>query len=125
MERVINTRDSCLHFLNRSIPFFPKTEICLKPREQRFIKIDVPFIDKISGLVIIKILELKTDCTNTIKVQLIRNTGFLDVTGNSLEQLLFSKDEALGTADLRSIGYHKVKQSSLQLHLKPYYELKS
>ena len=68
IEGVISTRDSCLHFLNRSIHFFPKTDIHLKSREQRFIKIDVPFIDEMFGLAMIKLLDLKTGCTNTIKV---------------------------------------------------------
>ena len=49
IERVISTRDSCLPFMNRSIPSFPKTNVLLKSREQRLIKIDVPFIDEISG----------------------------------------------------------------------------
>ena len=30
IERIISTRDSCLHFLNRSIPFFPKVEVLLR-----------------------------------------------------------------------------------------------
>ena len=66
-EGVISTRDSCLHFLNRSIPFFPRTDILLKPREQRFIKIDMPFIDEISELAMIKLLDLNTGCNKTIK----------------------------------------------------------
>ena len=33
-EEVISTRDLCLHFQNRSIPFFPKRDAFLKPREQ-------------------------------------------------------------------------------------------
>ena len=69
IEGVISARNSSLHFLNRSILFFSKTEIILKPRKQRFIKIDVPFVDKISGLVMIKLLHLKTGCTKTIKVE--------------------------------------------------------
>ena len=48
MEGVISNRDSYLHILNRSIPFFTMTEIILKPGEQTFIKNDVPFIDEIS-----------------------------------------------------------------------------
>ena len=59
MEEVISTRDSCLHFPNRYIPFFPKTDVLLKPREPRFIKIDVPFIDEKSGLTMIKLLDVK------------------------------------------------------------------
>ena len=75
--------------------------------EQRFIKIDVPFIDKIYGLIMIKLLDLKTVCTSMIK--LTRNTEFLDMTNNSSEPNIFSKDEAIGVVDLRSIGYQKVK----------------
>ena len=44
-----------------------KTEILLRHREHRFIKIDVHFVDEISGLVTIKLLDHKTCCTNTIK----------------------------------------------------------
>ena len=45
--------------LNRYIPFSPKTDIPLMPREERFIKINVPFIDEISGLAMIKLLDFK------------------------------------------------------------------
>ena len=55
-------------------------DILLKPREQRLIKINVPFIDEISELAMIKLLDLQTGCANTIKVKFIRNNGFRDVT---------------------------------------------
>ena len=108
MEGVISPRDSCIDFLNGSILFFPMTDVLLKPREQRFIKIDVPFINEICRLAMIKLLYLKTGATDTIKVKFMRNAGFLDVTNNSSETLMFSRDEALNQ---RSIGHYKVKQS--------------
>ena len=43
----------------------------------------MPFIDEISGLTTIKLLDLKTGCTNAIKVKVTRNTGFLEVSNNS------------------------------------------
>ena len=43
----------------------------------------------------IKLLDFKPGCTNTIKVTFIRNTGYLDVTNNSPETLIFSKDETV------------------------------
>ena len=76
-------------------------------------KIDVPFIDEISRLAIIKLCDLQTGRTNTMKVKLIRKTRFLDVTNTEL--LIFSKDRPLGVVDLRSIGYYKVKQSIILL----------
>ena len=112
---VIGSRDSCLHFLNKSIPFFPKTDVLLKPREQRFIKIDIPLIGKTSGLDMIKLLDLKMGCADTINVKFIRNTVFLDVTYSSSETHIFS-DEAMSVVDLRSIGYYKIIQSTMQHH---------
>ena len=43
---------------------FPKEEGILKPKEQRFIKIEVLFIDEISGLVIVKLLDKKEEYIN-------------------------------------------------------------
>ena len=54
LEGVINMWDSSFKFLNRSIPFFSKEQIILKPKEKKFIKIEAPFIDEISGLTRVK-----------------------------------------------------------------------
>ena len=42
IEGVLSTRELYLHFLNRSIPFFPKMDILLKPKEKCFIEFDMP-----------------------------------------------------------------------------------
>ena len=39
MEGMINSRDCCFKFLNRSVPLFPEKEIILKPSEQKLIKV--------------------------------------------------------------------------------------
>ena len=57
LEGVINSQDCYFNFLNRSLPIFPGECVVLKPREQRLIKVEVPFIDEISGVAIIKILD--------------------------------------------------------------------
>ena len=57
--------------------FFLRTDILLKPREQRFIKVAIPFIHEITGLAKINLLNIKTGCTNVIKMKFVRNTGFL------------------------------------------------
>ena len=56
---IIDMQDSCFNFLNRSIPFFSKEQISLKPKEHKSIKIEVPFLDEISGLAILKTLDKK------------------------------------------------------------------
>ena len=60
LEGVINSQECCFSFLNRSIPIFPKEEIVLKLKEQKLIKIEAPFLGKISGLAIIKLLDKST-----------------------------------------------------------------
>ena len=60
LEGVINSWDYYVTFLNRSLPIFPKEHITLKPKKQKLIKVKAPFIDEISGLVIIKILDGNT-----------------------------------------------------------------
>ena len=55
--------------MNRSIPFFPKECIVLKPKEQRLIKVGAPFIDEISGLAIIKLLDRNTQNTMMLKLK--------------------------------------------------------
>ena len=69
----------------------------MKPYEQRFININMPFIHEIYGLTITKLLDVKTGSTKSkIKVKFIRNTGSLDITNNSPETLIFSKNETVG-----------------------------
>ena len=73
IEGVISTRVSCLHFLNRSI-LFSLRKGYFQTQRTKAQKMYVLFIDEISGLVMIKLLDLKTGCTNMIKVKFFRNT---------------------------------------------------
>ena len=83
-----------------------KKQVILKPREQRLIKIEVLFIDEISGLVIVKMLAKKAHNTLMLKLKFVRNTASLDVTNSSFEMVIFNSQEMLGILDLRSIGYY-------------------
>ena len=55
LEGVINSGDWCFKFLNRFLPIFSKECTVVKPKEQKLIKVNAPFIDEISGL---------SDCQN-------------------------------------------------------------
>ena len=80
----------------------------LKPKEQKLIKIEAPFLDKISGLAIIKLLDNATQSTIMLKVKFMQNVAMLDMTIGSSETLILSPKEALGILDLRSLGYYKI-----------------
>ena len=73
LEGVINSRDCRFEFLNRSVPIYPEKEIILKQDEQKLVKVKVPFVDEISGLAIIKIIDGGTYSTLLIKLKFTRN----------------------------------------------------
>ena len=81
LEGVINPQESCFGFLNKSVPFFPKEQIVLKPKEQKLIKVEAPFVDEISGLAIIKVSDKSIQSTMMLKL----NFSIRDVTNSSLE----------------------------------------
>ena len=68
---MIDSRDSCLSFLNRSIPFFAKEEVEMKPKEQKLITVEAPFIEEISGMAITKLLDTKSHVALTLKLKFI------------------------------------------------------
>ena len=58
LEGVIDAWDSCLSFLNRSIPFFPREKVELNPIEQKLVVVETPFVEEITGMAITKLLDI-------------------------------------------------------------------
>ena len=121
LEGVINSRDCCFKFLNRSIPIYPEKEIVLKPNEQKLVKVKAPFVDEISGMAIIKILDGGTYSTLLIKLKFTCNKALLDVVNKGKDTMILRPEEMIGIIDLRSLGYYKIKQGILQQNLSRYY----
>ena len=61
--------DSCFSFLNRSIPFFPKEKVEVKPKEQKIMVLEAPFEKEITGMAITKLLDTKEQMTLTMKIK--------------------------------------------------------
>ena len=59
LEGVIDSWDSCVSFLNRSIPIFPKEKVSVTSKEQKLIVLEAPFVVEISGMAITKMLDIK------------------------------------------------------------------
>ena len=117
LEGIINSQDSCVKFLNRSIPFFPKEEVMVEPREQKVLTLEAPFVEEISGVAITKMLDIKEQKTLTMKLKFIRNRAIFKVTNSMHEAVTFHLKEILGIIDLRLLGYYKIKQGVLQQNL--------
>ena len=94
----------------------------LKPKEQKLIKVKALFIDEISGLPIVKILDGGTHSTLLIKLKFICNAAALDIVNKGTETMIFRPGEMLGVVDLRLLGYYKIKQGVLQQNLSRYYK---
>ena len=88
LEGVINSRDCCFKFLNSPFPLFLENCVILKPRN--------PFIDKISGLAIVKMLDGGTHSTLLIKLKFTRNKAILDITNKGTDTMIFKPDEMMG-----------------------------
>ena len=125
LEGVIDSQDSCVNFLNRSIPFFLKEKVSVKPKEQRLIVLEAPFVEEISGMAITKMLDAKEQKTLTMKLKFIRNRAMFKVTKCTHETVTFDPKEMLGIVDLRSLGYYKIKQGVLQQNLSCMYHFES
>ena len=68
--------------MNRSIPFFPKEEVTVKPREQKVLTLEAPFMEEISGMAITKMLDIKEQKTLTMKLKFIGNRAIFKVTNS-------------------------------------------
>ena len=112
------------NFLNGSLPMFSKECIVLNPKEQKLIKVKAPFIDEISELGVIKILDGNTYSTVLLKLKLICNAAMLDIANNGQDTIICKPKELLGILDLSSLGYYKIKLGILQKNLSKYYKFK-
>ena len=120
-EGVINSRDCRFEFLNRSVPIYPEKELILKPDEQKLVKERAPFVDEISGLAIIKIIDGRTNSTLLIKLKFMCNKAVLDIKIAGKDTMILNLKEMIRIVDIRSLGYYKIKQGILQQKLSRYY----
>ena len=79
LEGVIDSRESCFSVLSRSIPFFPTTTVEIAPASQKIVMVDAPFVEELSGMAMIKILDMKEQTTNMIELKFIQNKAVLKI----------------------------------------------
>ena len=121
LEGVIDSRESCFSFLSRSFPFFPVTTVEVAPASQKTIMVEAPFIGELSGMAMVKILDMKEQTTNMIKLKFIWNKAILKITNKMHETITFGRRGMMGVVDLSSLVFYKIKQEVLQEHLSRHY----
>ena len=58
-------------------------------KEKKFINIEAPFIDEISGIALVKRLDSREQCTVVLKLKFIRNLASMEVTNNTQDTVIF------------------------------------
>ena len=91
------------------------------PKLQKMVVVEAPFIDELSVMAMVKIIDMKEQTTNMIKLKFIRNKAMLKITNKMHETVTFGRTEMMGIVDLRSLGFYKIKQEVLQEHLGRHY----
>ena len=84
-------------------------------------KVNALFVDEISGMAIIKIIDGGTYSTLLIKLKFTCNKAILDIMNKGKDTMILRPKEMIGIIDLRSLGYYKIKQGILQQNLSRYY----
>ena len=121
LEGVIDSRESCFSFLSRPIPFFPVMTVEIAPASQKMGMVDAVFVEELSGMAMVKILDMKTQTTNMIILKFIWNKVVLKITNKTRKTITFDRTDMMGVLDLRSLGFYKIKQEVLQEHLSRHY----
>ena len=93
----------------------------IAPKSQKMVIVEAPFIEELSGMAMVKILDMKEQTTNMIKLKFIRNKAVLKITNKTHETVTFGRTEMMGIVDLRSLGFYKIKPEVLQKHLGRHY----
>ena len=84
-----------------------------------------PFVEELSGMEIVKVLDMNEHVTNMIKLKFIRNRATLKIANNTDETVTFDRSNMIGILNLRSLGYYKIKQDVLQQNLGKHYHFQS
>ena len=104
-EGMLNTRTGEFDFLGRSIPIFPQHDLDVKPGGKAYLKVKMPFVEKLSGRALCKMFAGEINHTLKLKVQ--DNQAVVEFENRSDKTVKLRKVEVLGVLDLRSMGYFK------------------
>ena len=71
LEGVIDSCESCFRYLSMSIPIFPREQVVVKPGKKKLIPIETPFVEEISGMAIVKIIDKGQRMAMMLKLKFI------------------------------------------------------
>ena len=115
IEGEISCRTSQFRFLNRSLPIFTLSTHRIKVGAKAYVKAKVPFIEKLSGHAIAKLLYKGS--LGTMKIRLVDNLTVIQIINNTPSTMYLSPEESIAIIDLRSLGYYNIKPLVMHFNL--------
>ena len=109
LEGVINSRTCSVNFLNRSLPIFPLAHHKIKPGRMAYVKVRIPFVEKLSGIAMIKLMYKYH--IGTMRARVYHNQSILQIINNTEETIHYTPQLSMGIVDIRSLGYYNVTKS--------------
>ena len=103
---MLNTRTGEFDFLGKSIPIFLKHDLDVKPGSKAYLKVKMPFVEKLSGRALCKMFT--NEINHTLKLKVQDNQAVVEFENKSNTTAELRKNKVLGILDLRSMGYFKV-----------------
>ena len=61
----------------------------IAPKMQKMVVIEAPFVEELSGVAIVKILDMKEQAMSMIKLKFIRNKAALKITNKTHKTVTF------------------------------------
>ena len=123
LEGEVSCRTSQFKFLNRSLPLFPLSTHRIKVGAKAYVKAKVPFIEKLSGHAVAKLLYKGS--LGTIKIRLVDNITVMQIINNTPTTMYFSPEQSIGIVDIRSLGYYNIKPEVMRFNLTGLHNLSS
>ena len=87
----------------------------MKVGAKAYVKAKVPFVEKLSGHAIAKLLHKGS--LGTMKIRLVDNLTVIQIINNTPSTMYLSLEESIGIVDLRSLGYYNIKPQVMHFHL--------
>ena len=115
IEGEVSCRTSQFKFLNRSLPIFPISTHRIKTGAKAYLKAKIPFIEKLSGHAIAKLLYKVS--LGTMKVRIVDNITVMEIINNTPSTMYLCPDESIGIIDIRSLGYYNIKPQVMHFNL--------
>ena len=115
VEGEISCHTSQFKFLNRSLPIFTLSTYRIKVGAKAYVKARVPFIEKLSGHAIAKLLCKGS--LGTMKIRLVDNLTVIQIINNTPSTMYLSPAESIRVVDLRSLGYYNIKPQVMHFNL--------